>query len=82
MTDHKKLKCTRCGEVLDLRVAYDGYDVDSTAGNGSGFKYEIVLDCDNCGYVYPIGRVKSEVDFCENVEKLRPYGKEKRGGRR
>ena len=73
MLDHNKLKCAACGGSLELQVALDGCDCDSVKGAGSGFKYEIELVCD-CGRCFPIGRLKNESAFCENIKSLRPYG--------
>lgn len=75
MLDKDKLKCVDCGRNLDLRVVFDGCDWDSVKGSGSRFDYEIELCCKNCGRVYPVGRLKNEFAFCENIEKRRPYGK-------
>ena len=70
-----KLKCPRCGGNLELSTSFDGCDWDSVKGEGSGFDYEIALVSD-CGRVYPIGRLKDEFAFCENIESRRPYGRE------
>jgi len=75
MLDKDKLKCARCGSDLNLSVPFDGCDWDSVKGEGSGFDYNISLDCSACGRTYAIGRLKSRFDFCENVEEARPYGK-------
>ena len=74
MTDNNKLHCSNCGGSLALRVSYDGCDWESVKGERSGFKHEISLDCDNCGRIFPIGRLNSESAFCENLEPRRPYG--------
>lgn len=76
MRNESKLKCTRCGKDLELSAGFDGCDWESVAGEKSGFKYTIALVCNDCGRVYPIGRLKNYQDFCENIEKLRPYGRE------
>ena len=69
-----KLKCPDCNAVLNLSVGFDGCDWDSVKGEGSGFNYEITLECPECGRLYPVGRLKREADFCENTEARRPYG--------
>jgi len=74
MLDANKLKCVACGGILDLQTSFDGCDWESVKGESSGFNYEIELICD-CGRVYPIGRLKNEFDFCENIESRRPYGR-------
>jgi len=71
--EERKLKCTDCGGNLELHVAFDGCDWDSVKGAGSGFKFEIILSCVNCPRIYPIGRLKNEFDFSENIEVIRPY---------
>lgn len=72
---YNQLKCADCGGSLVLRVVFDGCDWFSVKGEGSRFDYEIELYCDECGRVYPIGRLKNEFAFCENVEQRRPYGR-------
>ena len=77
MENCDKLKCTKCGADLELSVGFDGADWDSVKGEGSGFDYSIKLSCiGKCGRIYNIGRVKNAMDFCENIEKLRPYEKD------
>ncbi|MDR0295507.1 MAG: hypothetical protein LBH91_04860 [Prevotellaceae bacterium] len=70
----KKLQCVDCGGDLEVEVAFDGCDWDSIKGEGSGYVYVIELYCE-CGRLYPIGRIKNELAFCENIERRRPYGK-------
>jgi hypothetical protein len=68
-----KLKCTACGAELELSIAYTGCDWDSKAGKGSGYNYQITLDCptEGCGIVYPLGHIKNERDFSEVIEKYK-----------
>ncbi|MDR1631233.1 MAG: Trm112 family protein [Oscillospiraceae bacterium] len=75
MKDERKLKCTDCRGSLDLLVSFDGCDRDSIKGGGSGYNYEITLQCDECGRIYPIGRLNNEFAFCENIKQRRPYGR-------
>ena len=76
MQDKSKLKCTNCGDNLELEVSFDGCDWESIKGEGSNFNYKIALSC-SCGRVYPIGRLNNELAFCENIENYRPYGHNK-----
>ena len=69
-----KLKCPACGGNLKLTIGYDGCDWDSVKGEGSGFGYEITLDCFDCPRLYAIGRLKNEFHFSENIQTRRPYG--------
>lgn len=61
---HGNIKCEGCGSY-DIRqtVHFDGMDCYSEAGEGSGFKCEVTLYCENCGRVYPICRVKEFHDI-------------------
>ena len=72
--ESEKLGCTNCGNPVGLVVGRDYEDDLSMEGAGSGFICEIRLVCSLCGSSYPIGRTKSESDFCENVPERRPYG--------
>lgn len=71
----KKLKCTRCGSVLRINIAFDGCDWNSEKGKGSGYDYEVGLACDKCGSFYPIVRTKNEHDAVCVKESIRPYDK-------
>lgn len=58
------LRCSCCGSKnLEISLGYDGCD---WKGKESGFMYDLSLFCNDCGRVYPVGRLKSESDFCEN----------------
>lgn len=58
------LKCARCGNAeLFVAVGFDGLDGHSEAGEGSGYKCEVTLDCPHCGASYVVGRVKKFGDF-------------------
>lgn len=65
------LICPVCGAELKVSISYDGCDWDSVAGEGSGYKWSINLDCTSCSRTFPIGRVKKENDFCENKDTTR-----------
>lgn len=68
-----KLKCPHCGKELHLLLAYDGCDWDSEAGEGSGYKWSLELSCEQCGHLFPIGRLKNIADFSEPKEAYRAY---------
>lgn len=69
MNNFGNFRCSCGSEKIFCSVSYDGCDWKSEAGEGSGFAYEISLECNNCGRVYPIGRIKSENDFSKNKDK-------------
>ena len=61
---HGNLKCAACGSYnIKLSIGFDGMDCYSEAGDGSGFKWEVSLYCDDCGRVYPVCRVKNYTDI-------------------
>lgn len=63
------LKCIECGKAdLFVSVGFDGLDGHSEAGEGSGYKCEITLNCPHCGRVYVVGRVKNYSDFALDVD--------------
>lgn len=63
----KMIKCPKCGSDLKLSVGFTGADWNTKAGEGSGYGWEITLDCTKfgCGRVYPIGNIKKYSDFTE-----------------
>ena len=66
---HGNLKCAGCGSFnIKMNVGFDGMDCESEAGEGSGFKWEVKLYCDDCGRVYPVCRVKNFSDISEIKE--------------
>ncbi|MCM1166797.1 MAG: hypothetical protein NC299_12910 [Lachnospiraceae bacterium] len=59
MNKYGNLKCEGCGSyALKLHVSADGLDEQSAAGAGSGFVWEVSLDCGECGRVFPICRTR------------------------
>lgn len=57
---HGNIKCEGCGSYnITMNVGYDGADWLSEAGEGSGFKCEVALVCEDCGRGYPVCRVKN-----------------------
>lgn len=69
----KMIKCTECGSDLKLRVGFTGRDDLCKAGEGSGYGWEISLECTKkgCGRVYPIGHIKDYFDFKEVNEEYK-----------
>jgi hypothetical protein len=67
------LKCPACGSDLTLSIGYTGCDWETRAGENSGYKWMVSLDCtnDNCGRIYPIGYIKNEIDFTEMIDKCK-----------
>lgn len=67
------LKCPICGTELELTIGYTGADWNTKAGKGSGYGWEISLDCtkDGCGRVYTIGHIKKYGDFSEVIDKYK-----------
>lgn len=66
MNKYGNIKCAGCGsEDIKMKVGYDGLDNHSVEGEGSGFKVEVTLDCQNCGRVYPVCRVKDFFDVSD-----------------
>ena len=63
-----QLSCSDCGGKLEITEGFDGCGWKSEAGKDSGFNIEISLDCEECGRVYPIGRVRKHSDFSRNKE--------------
>ena len=59
----KGLTCGSCGRELEnVSTGFTGADWGTQAGEGSGFDYEIRLDC-KCGRTYHIGNTKGINDF-------------------
>lgn len=66
------LKCPSCNSPLSLTVSYSGCDWESEAGEGSGYKYPLMLDCTECPRVYDLGYLNSDRAFSP-VAKYKPY---------
>lgn len=66
------IKCPECGEELSFSIGYTGADWKTKAGEGSGYGYEVSLNC-SCGRVYPIGSIKNESDFAEIKDELKSF---------
>lgn len=61
LNKHGNIRCAGCGGYnIKMSVGFDGADWNSEAGEGSGYKYSINLDCEDCGRVYPVCRLKNE----------------------
>lgn len=69
MNKFGNFRCSCGSENISCSVSYDGCDWESEAGEGSGFGYKISLECENCGRIYPVGRIKSVKDFSKNINK-------------
>mgnify|MGYP000064844623 CR=1 FL=1 len=67
------LKCNECGSVLKLSIGYTGCDWNTEAGEGSGYGYEVSLDCTNanCARIYTIGHIKNINDFSPVINKYK-----------
>lgn len=58
---HGNICCEGCGSYhLRATVSYDGCDWRSKAGDGSGFEFLVALECEDCGRIYPVIRLKDE----------------------
>ncbi|MBE6879764.1 MAG: hypothetical protein E7490_02870 [Ruminococcaceae bacterium] len=58
---HGNIRCEGCGSYnMECCVGWDGCDDECEAGEGSGFDCIVSLDCNDCGRVYPIIRLKSD----------------------
>ncbi|MEC1757400.1 hypothetical protein [Schinkia azotoformans] len=68
------LKCPECNSKLKIQYGYTGCDWLCEEGEGSGFGYEVSLDCtnDSCARIFTIGHLKSYGDFSE-VKEHKPY---------
>lgn len=57
------LKCEGCSSYnLKVTVGYDGADYESVDGEGSGFDWLVMIECNDCARCYPIIRLNDE--FC------------------
>ena len=57
------LKCADCGNNdLKFHVAFTGAEWNCEAGNKSGYGYEVMLECSECGRVYHICNCRKEGD--------------------
>lgn len=71
MNKYGSIRCAGCGsEKLTMQASYDGLDECSAAGEGSGFGVEVSLNCEKCGRVYPVCRIRDFVD----VSDIRSWG--------
>lgn len=79
---HGNIKCEGCGSYnITMHVGYDGADYLSEAGDGSGFKCEVKLVCEDCGRIYPVCRVK-DFNAVRDIIPIHQYSEEKRKGRK
>ncbi len=70
MNKYGNLRCAGCGsEKLTMETRYDGLDERSVAGESSGFGVEVTLNCERCGRVYPICRVRDFVDVSDIADR-------------
>ena len=61
-----------------MNQGYTGCDRDCEAGEGSGYGYDISLECDGkdgCGCSIPLGHIKNYGDFSVVGEDLRAFNK-------
>lgn len=65
------LKCPECNSVLKLDIAYSGCDWNTKQGKGSGYGWEISLQCDYCGRLFTLGHMKNSYDFSELKNELK-----------
>ena len=57
------LKCADCGNNdLKFHVAFTGAEWNCEAGDNSGYGYEVMLECSECGRVYHICNCRKEGD--------------------
>lgn len=68
------LQCAVCSSYnLKLDVSYDGLDMESAAGDGSGFGCMVNLCCEDCGRVYTICRTRKFTDVSDIAdEEVKP----------
>jgi hypothetical protein len=68
------LKCPACNSDLCLRLAFSGCDWETEAGEGSGYKYPLSLDCtnDRCARIFTLGYLKGYECFSQ-VKEHKPY---------
>lgn len=79
---HGNIKCEGCGSYnITMHVGYDGADYLSEAGDGSGFKWEVKLVCEDCGRIYPVCRVKN-FNAVSGIIPIHQYSEEKRKERK
>jgi hypothetical protein len=69
------LKCPSCSGELELEISFTGCDWETVAGEGSGYKYPLSLNCKNsrCAYVFTLGYVNDVRCFSPVINK--PYSK-------
>lgn len=48
----------QCGTPLYLSIGYSGADWETTAGDDSGYGYEVSLICKSCNKIYNICNIK------------------------
>ncbi|MEA4900496.1 hypothetical protein [Desulfitobacterium sp.] len=67
------LKCPVCNSILKLNISYSGCDWDTKAGKGSGYGWEVSLDCINskCASLFTIGHVRNINDFVGLKDELK-----------
>lgn len=63
----KMPKC-ECGEELKHNVIWTGADWNCEKGEGSGYEYELVLECEKCGRVYSLCNMRNVSDVSFRVE--------------
>lgn len=68
------LKCPACDSQLMISYGYTGADWECEKGEGSGYKYEVSLQCTTnaCARSFTLGHLKDYADFSE-VKNGKPY---------
>lgn len=67
----QKLKCPSCNSNLKLSIGYTGADWNTKKGEGSGYGWEVSLECTNCGNVFTIGHMTHGSDLAEMKDELK-----------
>lgn len=62
--------CPDCGGELEVSIGYTGCDWDCEHGEGSGFGWQLSLDCNrrDCMRVFPVGMLREFGHFARYVE--------------
>lgn len=70
--------CPDCHSELKVGYGFTGAAWDSEAGDGSGFGWEISLDCTGCDRIFPLGFVREYGDFSQHRSAMGVGGETRR----